>query len=219
MKKLIAIIICLAAIIFVLATFTACNPTKRAYKKIEKLEPKSKADTTRLLKRAMTVIPKTQTKTLPGKIIRVPYPVDKIKTVLDSNRLKAIVDSLQDATGSVITDCSKAIEDACKVCRQQAYYELRNITYETKEPDTVLMPDPATQADLQLTNMRLIDTSISLRACRAEIASNERKMDSIGWTAKRTLSLLWGQWWWWVLLAGLGAGSYIKLRKKIPLLP
>ena len=219
MKYIISLLLCLAVIVFVLATFTGCNPTKRAYKGIEKHEPKSKADTTRLLKRAMTVIPKTQPKTLPGKTIRVPYPVDKIKTVLDSNRLKAIVDSLQDATGTVITDCSKAIEEACKVCRQQAYYELRNETYETKEPDTIVVPDPATLADLQLTNMRLVDSSIALRSNRATIAAYEAERDSLGWAAKRTVALFIGKFWWLILLLiGLPLGfKYLKLRSKFPL--
>ena len=221
MKYILSILLCLAVIVFVLATFTtftSCNPTKRAYKKIEKLEPKSKADTTRLLKRAMTVIKPTQPKTLPGKTIRVPYPVNKIVAVLDSNRLKAITDSLYLANGQIL-DCTRQIEEACKVCRQQAYYELRNITYETKEPDTVLIPDPATLAGLQLVNMQLVDSSIALRHHRTTIAKYEAERDSLGWAAKRTFALFIGKFWWLILFAiGLPVGfKYLKLRSKFPL--
>ena len=160
----IASLVAMAGIVFL---FTSCNATTHAYKAIEKHEPKKPEDSARLLKRAAPLLHTPAPKIIPGKVIRVPYPVNKIKKVLDTSLLNKLADSIskryQNDGVQITKDCEKSIKiEIAKYYRygvqegyEQALDSLSKQTYDSITPTTILLPNDSLAAVLGSTRIDL----------------------------------------------------------------
>jgi len=152
---------------FIVWLLSSCNPTTHAYKAIEKHEPKKPEDSARLLKRAAPLLHTPAPKIIPGKVIRVPYPVNKIKKVLDTSLLNKLADSIskryQNDGVQITKDCEKSIKiEIAKYYRygvqegyEQALDSLSKQTYDSITPTTILLPNDSLAAVLGSTRFDL----------------------------------------------------------------
>lgn len=162
---------------------TSCNATTHAYKAIEKHEPKKPEDSARLLKRAAPLLHTPAPKVIPGKVIRVPYPVTKLKKVLDTSLLNKLADSISkryQSDGVQITkDCEKSIKtEIAKYYRygvqegyEQAIDSLSKQTYDSITPTTILLPNDSLAAVLG-------STRIDLNKANGEVIKQTAKKDT-----------------------------------------
>lgn len=146
-KVIIAII---ALVIMVLVYFlSGCNPTKRAYKGIEKHEPKTTLDTLRLAKRVKSVFKPEPPKVIPGKtIVRTITKMDTSKV----NKLQQKVDSLL----SGIKGCPNL--DSIKkiiVAKISSDCKPKNIVTTKTITDTIVVESPALQSSIYILNQQV----------------------------------------------------------------
>jgi len=152
------LVTCIIAIVLVIGGFTSCNPTKRAYKAIEKHEPKTTADTSRLLKRAKTILKTPAPVVKPGKtIVRTVKIPEKVK-VLDTALLKRLADSVsaqyQKDGIEIAKDCEQSVKEALQKGIKQGYAikiaEASQMTFIDNDPDTVFVQSDSLQAENNL---------------------------------------------------------------------
>jgi hypothetical protein len=160
---------------------SSCNTTTRAYKAIERHEPKKSEDTARLLKRAAPLLKTPAPKIVPGKTIRIPYPVTKFR--LDSSLLNKMADSISkryQSDGVQITkDCENSIKvEIAKYYRygvqegyDQAIDSLSKQTYDSTTPTTIYIPNDSLAAVL-------ITTRIDLNKANGEVIKQTAKKDT-----------------------------------------
>ena len=139
------VMIVLAAIVLF-----SCNPTKRAYKAIEKLPPVTDNDSLRLSKRSLATFPPKPPVLIPGKTITV------IKQD-SADKYKRMADSLSRLTPATITQIETQYKDTCtsavstynqgyKIGYKIGLYDGKGSCPPTKEitrTDTLQVSDPA----------------------------------------------------------------------------
>jgi len=173
--KLLAAAFILAALgILISLFFTSCNPVKKAYAGIAKYEPETAKDSTNFYKRAKTLIHPPKPSVQPGHTIRVPYPVEKLKKVIDTVALQHITDSLEIAHASdlndAVDDCIASVKQARKEGVQAGYDRANYENYingkEYNTPDTFYIPDSSLVIELNNSRVELMtahDEVIRLR--------------------------------------------------------
>ncbi len=144
LSGILKILFLIFGIILLLALFHglwSCNP----YKKLPNREPHTTQDTTNLLNRAKTVLKTPEPKVLPGKVVTKYIPVDRKVKVLDTAKLKSIVDSLNEANRELqldnAVDCTRQVNEAFNTGYKYAKDQCDKITYEEKLPDTIIVPE------------------------------------------------------------------------------
>lgn len=159
------LIVCVIGAFFVVFTFTSCNTTTRAYKAIEKHEPKKPEDSARLLKRAAPLLKTPAPKIIPGKVIRVPYKVN-VK-VLDKDLLNRMADSISNryqSDGVQITkDCEVSIKKEIAKSYKEGFNKgygsandsLKNETRDSVAPTIIYLPNDSLAAVLGSTRIDL----------------------------------------------------------------
>ncbi len=162
--KLLAAAFILAFIGILLAyIFSSCKTiekkTAKAYKEVASYDPLTSIDSTNFYKRAKTMIKPVPPKIVKGQTIRVPYPVDKIKKILDTVTQKKLIDSLTEVFKAYEKyneeDCSRQVKEALETGYKQAQYEEYINGKEVTTPDSLFFPDPSTVALLDEANLRL----------------------------------------------------------------
>ena len=157
------LIVCVIGAFFVVFTFTSCNTTTRAYKAIEKHEPKKPEDSARLLKRAAPLLKTPAPIVKQGKtIVRTVKVPEKIK-VLDTAKLRAATDSVisqYTKDGIAITkDCEQSVKQALDKGVKQGYqlaiHDMGDLTFEDKAPDTIYRESDSLAAVLAVTRIDL----------------------------------------------------------------
>lgn len=159
------LIVCVIGAFFVVFTFTSCNTTTRAYKAIEKHEPKKPEDTARLLKRAAPLLHTPAPKVIPGKVIRVPYKVN-VK-VLDKDLLNRMADSIsnryqsdgvqitKDCEASIKKEIAKSYKEGFNKGYGSANDSLKNETRDSVAPTIIYLPNDSLAAVLGSTRFDL----------------------------------------------------------------
>lgn len=159
------LIVCVIGAFFVVFTFTSCNTTTRAYKAIEKHEPKKPEDTARLLKRAAPLLHTPAPKVIPGKVIRVPYKVN-VK-VLDKDLLNRMADSIsnryqsdgvqitKDCEASIKKEIAKSYKEGFNKGYGSANDSLKNETRDSVAPTIIYLPNDSLAAVLGSTRIDL----------------------------------------------------------------
>ncbi len=200
----------------------SCNPTKRAYRGIEKHEPKTVQDTTRLLNRAKTVLKTPAPKVLPGKV--TVKQVQVIKKVLDVEALNRIVDSFKQAKDEsdieAGEDCNDRIDKAFADGIQTGCAKCQTGTKDVEEKtDTLVLPDTKCIADLWLANNKLYDVSALSLKRGEKLAEYEANDKSLSYSIKHFGFLLFGKWWFWLIIVGGIVGLLLKVKSKFKILP
>jgi hypothetical protein len=156
---------------------SSCNTTTRAYKAIERHEPKKSEDTARLLKRAAPLLKTPAPIVKQGRtIVRTVKVPEKVK-VLDTAQLRKVTDSISaqyQKDGIAITkDCEQSVNDALKRGIKQGYSMkvAESVTFEDKEPDTVFLANDSLAAVL-------ITTRIDLNKANGEVIKQTAKKDT-----------------------------------------
>jgi len=158
----------LAAIGALSALLFGCSLEKKiakTYRNAEAYNPLTKVDSLHLIRAAKKVI-KSSDKPKVEKI-RVPYPVIKLKTVLDTNAIQQITDSLQianaDQLNTIVDGCLKDATEAY----QKGLKEGIKAGYAKKAKEIpqdsidVTLPNEPTQAEEEM-SLDLHDCQISL---------------------------------------------------------
>lgn len=197
---------------------TSCSVAKKvekAYEKAAAYSPLSTKDSTNARKIALKVIKAPAPITKPGKIVRVPFE----KKVLDSNKLRKAIDSLNEAHDydmeDLSLDCIKSVKEAQKYALKEGFedgYAKGQLEYflnheETKLPDTVFIPD----------------TSLIFQLDNCEVFLREAQAENIKTTAQRDIYKKQStnkNWWIIVLSIGIGALGFFKVKSLLkPKLP
>ncbi len=150
-------------VIGIILSLSSCKTiekkTKSAYQGVASYDPLTSTDSSNFYKRAKTMIKPMTPKLIPGKTIRVPYPVDKLIKILDTTTQKKLIDSLTEAFKAYEKyneeDCTRQVNEALKTGYKQAQYEDYINGKEVTTPDSLFFPDPSTVALLDEANLRL----------------------------------------------------------------
>lgn len=202
--------ICMAALLF------SCSIEKKiakTYKNAEVYNPLTKEDSLHLLRASKKVIKAQPPKTIPGKTIKVPYPVKTIVTIPDTIGLQSLKDSFQselEAQGISLTDqlnknYDKAYKDGFKNGYTTRNKEIAKDSFNLKLPDTTNLPDEGTEADLS-------DCQISLAIAKENIIKVTAERDIYNKQANK--------FWLWLLIGLIVGGGVVKiysvLKSKLP---
>lgn len=167
---------------------TSCNPVKKAYEGVAKYEPQTGKDSTNFYSRAKKLIKTPAPIVKPGKIVRVPFE----KKVLDSNKLRKAIDSLNEAHDydmeDLSLDCIKSVKEAKKQALKEGFedgYAKGQLEYflnheETKYPDTVFIPDTSLIFQLDNCEVFLREAQGNNIAYKATIKVLEKRSRQLG---------------------------------------
>ena len=168
-KAIIAIIgvVVMALIYFLMG----CNPTKKAYKRIEKHEPKTAQDTLRLANRVKSTFKPEPPKTIPGKTI--------VKTIvkMDTSKVKSLqkkVDSLlSNVKGCPNLDSIKKVIVAkiSSECKPKNTVVTKTIT------DTIVIENPALQSNIYIIDKQVKDLQSQNQKLQDKFSEMKDKRD------------------------------------------
>jgi len=202
------LIIVIIYTIGVIVALSSCNPVKKAYEGVAKYNPETSKDTANFYKRAKDLIKPQAPIIKPGKTVKVPYPVEKLKKVIDTAILTRITDSLGIAHSSeindIVDDCMvsvrKAREEGVKAGYDRANYE-NYINGKEITTDTAFYPDQS--------------TVIMLDECQLNLRESQSK--NISLTAERDIYKGQSKQRFWLLIilgSGLLASLFFNFKKK-----
>jgi hypothetical protein len=195
----------------------SCNTTKRAYKAIEKHEPKSPKDTARLANRAKATFPLPQPVVKPGKTqVRTIVRTDEGKVRGLQGEINRLLDSLAKGCPNINIDSirlhiAKQIKDSCKP---------KEVTNEVVRVDTLELPSLAQEAENVLLKQKLSQTEtekIKVETQNKQLKENWNDLSSV---LGRAFGLLLRKpLFWLIILAALALVAHRLKLIRIPLLP
>lgn len=204
----------LIAVLLILSQIFGCNPTKRAYKGIEKHEPKSVKDSSRLANRAKATFPTPPPIVKPGqtqirtvvredtrKVKGLQSRVDSLLQKLQSNGCENVnLDSLRQAI-------SQEIKDSCKPKEETIYKD---------RVDTLEIPSTAQEAKIFLLQTQLAASQKAHQETELKRKDLEERWSDLSNVFGRFLVLLMTKWWFWLVVIG-GVVFVLKRLKLIKL--
>lgn len=168
----------------------SCSFTRKvenAYELAANTNPITSKDTLNAIKIAKKFTPKEKLpKVLPGKTVRVPYPVFKNKLVLDSGLIERITDSLlmisAEDINQTVDECianerkakREGISQGIKEGYEKRNKELERDSAEIKLPDIPIPTDD--ECDLERKELE-----IKIRESNAKLIAAEAKKDTYKW--------------------------------------
>jgi hypothetical protein len=175
------------------ASLMGCSIGKKiskAYENAAGYEPQTTKDTANAIKIAKKVVKPAEVIYKPGKTVKVPYPVEKLKKVIDNEALKHITDSLEIAhagdLNNVVDDCltsvKKARNEGIKAGYAQAGYE-DYINGKEVTTDSLFFPDSSTI-------LLLDECELNLRKANTDVTTLTAQRDIYKGQAKRNFWLL-----------------------------
>ena len=209
--------LCLGAIalligICIIASLTSCSVDKKiakAYKGVAVYDALTAKDSANFYSRAKKMIKTPPPIVKEGKTIRVPYPVTKLKTVIDSVALQDALDSLGIAQANDLNnladDCMESVKKATKEGIKTGYARAQYEAYlQGKEvrTDSAFYIDPST-------GLLLDEANLKLREAEKKIIQLETENGII---KKKNKSMFW---WLIALIAVFGVGVVLKIKSAI----
>lgn len=202
------------AILLGLAQIFGCNPTKRAYKGIEKHEPKSVKDSSRLANRAKATFPTPPPIVKPGQTqIRTVVREDTRKVKGLQSRVDSLLQKLQNNgcenvnLDSLRQAISQEIKDSCKPKEETIYKD---------RVDTLEIPSTAQEAKIFLLETKLAASQKAQQKSEYKQKHLEERWNDLSSVFGRFLVLLMTKWWFWLVVIG-GVVFVLKRLKLIKL--
>lgn len=193
--------IVLLGMIVAIASCSMNKKIAKAYEFAANTNPVTAKDSLNGIKIGKKLLPKEKPKIIPGKTIRVPYPVNKIKKVIDTIELERLTDSIfiahSEEINNTVDECianeKAALQRGIKEGYKKRNNELSKDSFETKTPDTVFIPDNEASLDLS-------DCEIKLRQAQASLIASEAVKNTYKWL-------------FWLLLGGVIVGGVFGIKK------
>lgn len=202
------------ALLLLAAINHGCNPTKRAYKGIEKHEPKSVKDSSRLANRAKATFPTPPPIVKPGQTqIRTVVREDTRKVKGLQSRVDSLLQKLQNNgcenvnLDSLRQAISQEIKDSCKPKEETIYKD---------RVDTLEIPSTEQQAKIFLLQTQLAASQKAHQETELKRKDLEERWNYLSNVFGRFLVLLMNKWWFWLVVIG-GVVFVLKRLKLIKL--
>lgn len=205
--KVVGCIAVIGYVLFWLFSLASCNPVKKAYEGVAKYDAITTKDSANFYSRAKKMIKTPPPIIKEGKTIRVPYPVEKIKKVIDPIALQNIVDSLgiahaedlNNAVDDCMTSVKKARNEGVKAGYAQANYE-NYINGKEVRVDTNFFADQSTVGMLD-------DCQQKLRVSQSETIKATTQRDIFkGQSKDKNIWLI-------ILAVALGVSGFFNVKK------
>lgn len=157
------------ALLGITVVFSSCSLSKKvenAYEVVGTIPPITNDDSANFYKRAQQMIKPVTPTIKKSDTIRVPYPVEVLKKVLDTNVQKMLLDSLEAAYKQFEKyndeDCKLREKKAIETGYARAQYENYIKGYDSITPEIQYIPDPATLLMLDDYKSKLAKTQSDL---------------------------------------------------------